>query len=176
MISPDDLKRSQKGVARELDRRQGFPTSPLRGPATESIWRYAKGYFYFIVFAAIVVFAVEGLGSLLDIPHPADTEYGVAQEHLEDAAAEQGIRGPYRIEPRAFGSVRLYVPKAGWEAIPYPDRKPALAAIASSWCKNVRAPDAKGALPSVFLPCVSIRDIREGGELAHYSCLLHGMW
>lgn len=58
-------------------------------------------------------------------------------------------------------SVSIYVRKSDFEEIAFPDRPGALQAVASGWCKDVG---------STFITSVSVRDIRNGGELANTRC------
>jgi hypothetical protein len=67
---------------------------------------------------------------------------------------------PLRIQRRALDGAYLYLPKAKWQDIPYPDRPAVLRALALTWCTRVE---------STPLTSFTIRDIRSGDELA--SCL-----
>jgi hypothetical protein len=98
---------------------------------------------------------------------------GVQLEKLRSARAEfleaTALVFPgsdVRIEERRAGNVYLYVGLKSFEDIPFPDRDRALRVLGASWCSNLSREWAN----FIFLPSVSIRDIRSGKELGSYAC------
>jgi hypothetical protein len=58
-------------------------------------------------------------------------------------------------------NAELYMPRAHFEAIAYPDREQYVSSLGRSWCSEV---------DHTFFPSLAVRDIRTGEELASYSC------
>jgi len=60
------------------------------------------------------------------------------------------------------GSLDIFVNRAAFESVPYPDREEFAAAISDIWCHQV---------PSFLLPAVHFRDVQTGSTLVTRGCL-----
>jgi hypothetical protein len=86
-----------------------------------------------------------------------------AQEKIGDALYR--VFGEYgRLEVREDSSVRAYISRESYMAVPYPDRAEAVRTVGESWCTNE-------GIEQWFLPKVVLRDIQTGEKLGSYGCL-----
>jgi hypothetical protein len=72
-----------------------------------------------------------------------------------------------RVEQRGGFNLNVWLNKRDLETIPYPDRKGFVEDAGKHWCEH---PDIRE--KHVFLPSVKVRDLRDGADLASYSCTL----
>lgn len=93
-----------------------------------------------------------------------ETEY--AQKKFSDAVLLTFQDIP-KIEVTMDYSIRAYIHKKHYNAIPYPYRAQAVTSIGKTWCDNLG--------PFRFLlPKVVLRDFQTGEELACYRCCIWG--
>jgi hypothetical protein len=64
--------------------------------------------------------------------------------------------------PKFDGSLDLFINRAAFESVPYPDRDEFAAAVADVWCNQVS---------TFLLPAVHFRDVRTGSTLVTKGCL-----
>ncbi|HXX19875.1 MAG TPA: hypothetical protein VEJ46_10770 [Candidatus Acidoferrum sp.] len=69
-----------------------------------------------------------------------------------------------RIEPRGGNNLEVYLPRATFESVPFPDRDQFVKTVGEAWCNNT------GPHSHYFLPAVELRDVRTADELGSYSC------
>jgi len=89
-----------------------------------------------------------------------------AREAIVEACDYAFQGADVRIETKAGNDVSVYITKNDFENVPYPDHDAVVGRVGHAWCKNWNM---------ILLPAVSIRDIRTGDELAHYSCIRERM-
>lgn len=68
-----------------------------------------------------------------------------------------------RLELMQGNNLDIYVARAEYQDIPFPDRPEAIRRIGKAWCASVE---------HTLLPSVRLRDVRTGAELASFSCTL----
>ncbi len=73
-----------------------------------------------------------------------------------------GSSGQIRLEPDKANGVEIFIAQSDLDSVPYPDRKEYVALVGMAWCNQVE---------HFALPTVTLRDIRSGKNLAHYSCV-----
>src|SRR6266545_4412988 len=85
---------------------------------------------------ATCFFGDEFAGPASGDPATAPAEAAVGRALSEDL----GLNDPstFRIQPRAVGNVRVYIPKPSWERVPFPDRGRARTMIGKAWCESAR--------------------------------------
>ena len=67
-----------------------------------------------------------------------------------------------RLEILHGGNLEVYLTRAEFERIPFPDRTEAVTSVGKAWCSNIA---------HTYLPSVRFRDIRTGEEFASYGCV-----
>ena len=97
----------------------------------------------------------------VDLDIPKDTSAGVALAW--QARKFIGTSIPRVEETGFFGSAYLFVPRADWEKIAYPDRPTVGAILARAWCARVGN-------RRTFLTKVTVRDIQTGQDLRQCYC------
>jgi threonyl-tRNA synthetase len=114
-----------------------------------------------ILYAFVILF-----GHKFDATEPQIKETAYAQNKISDAVLYTFQDIP-KIEVAIDYSVRAYIQKKSYMAVPYPYRAEAVASVGKTWCDN----------PGAFrflLPKVVLRDLRTGEELACYRCCVWG--
>lgn len=119
------------------------------------------------IFLAVVLYAIIALfGSSFDATESQVKETAYAQSKLSNAVISTFLDIP-KIEVTMDYSVRAYIHKKNYMAIPYPYRAQAVTSIGQTWCDN----------PGAFrflLPKVVLRDFQTGEVLASYRCCISG--
>ncbi len=64
--------------------------------------------------------------------------------------------------PKSDGSLDIFINRAAFESVPYPDRDELSTAISDIWCNQVS---------TFFLPAVHFRDVQTGSTLVTRGCL-----
>jgi hypothetical protein len=122
---------------------------------------------------AFLVFALAWVVGVWYYPHaradPMDENTGInAQRQVALRLLETWPeRLDYRVVQRGGFNLEIWVVLRDFESIPYPDRKGFVEKLGKTWCEH---PDLKE--HQVWLPSVSIRDLRNGKEVASHSCIL----
>ncbi len=119
------------------------------------------------IFLAVILYAVIALlGTSFDATESQVKETEYAQNKLSNAVISTFLDIP-KIEVTMDYSVRAYVHKKNYTAIPYPYRAQAVTSIGKTWCNN----------PGAFrflLPKVVLCDFQTGEVLACYRCCIWG--
>lgn len=120
------------------------------------------------VIGTVLLLAVLGwIAAVLGLPRMNATY----QEALDDRDAMYQITtelGLHRtavdsiLVPKFDGSLDIFVNRAAFESVPYPDRDELASAISDIWCNQVS---------SFLLPAVHFRDIQTGSTLVTKGCL-----
>jgi hypothetical protein len=120
------------------------------------------------VIGIVILLAVLGwIAAVLGLPHinttnqealsHRDAMYQITTELGLHRTAEETI-----LVPKFDGSLDIFVNRAAFESVPYPDRDELAAAISDIWCNQVS---------SFLLPAVHFRDVQTGSTLVTRGCL-----
>jgi hypothetical protein len=119
------------------------------------------------VIGIVLVLAVLGwIAAVLASPHMSMTN----QEALDHRDAMNQIMaelGLHRTDvetvlvPKFDGTLDIFINRAAFESVPYPDRDEIAAAISDVWCRQVS---------SFLLPAVHFRDVQTGSTLVTRGC------
>jgi hypothetical protein len=120
------------------------------------------------VIGIVLLLAVLGwIAAVLGLPHMSMTNQEALghRDAMYQITAELGL---HRIDvetvlvPKFDGSIDIFISRAAFESVPYPDRGELAAAISDIWCNQV----------SLFLlPAVHFRDVQTGSTLVTRGCL-----
>lgn len=121
-----------------------------------------------IIAFALLLAGLGWIAAVLGLPHMNMTN----QEALGHRVAMYQIKaelGLHRTDvetvlvPKFDGSLDIFVSRAAFESVPYPDRDEVAAAISDVWCNQVSP---------FLLPAVHFRDVQTGSTLVTKGCAL----
>ncbi len=118
---------------------------------------------FVVVLGPLYLLAVSIFGGMLpaSIGQPADLAKA-DQDLLVACQTTFFPQADVRLEHRGLGNVRVYIERRDFQTIAYPDRDAALDKLGEAWCANANV---------LLSPSVSVRDLRNGEELGHCSCI-----
>jgi hypothetical protein len=120
------------------------------------------------VIGIVLLLAVFGwIAAVLGLPHMNMSNHEVLghSDAMYQITTELGLHRT-NVEtvlvPKSDSSLDIFINRAAFESVPYPDRDELAAAISDIWCNQVSA---------FLLPAVHVRDIQTGSTLVTRSCL-----
>jgi hypothetical protein len=120
-----------------------------------------------IIGFALLLAGLGWIAGVLGLPHMNMTNQE-ALGHRKEMSQITGELGLHRTDvetvlvPKFDGSLDIFINRAAFESVPYPDRDELAAAISDIWCNEISA---------FLLPAVHFRDVQTGSTLVTRGCV-----